>query len=263
MKFRVCITTYQRQQLLGDLLTQLAIEQHRVKEHTYKVVVYDDDPRSAPTRDVQAHIAAHDVGYKRFDEHRGKAGFWRTHGDILAHFQQSDAAVLVTLPDDCDVCEYFFGWLAAIFAQPYVDVINFHREAGVRDRAGSWGAHPPARVMMSEDTPLFVAPPLHVRPLHRVGLELVGWVDGFTAMRRKAAAAIGWRTTPIARPWHKEPHLGSGVGAQMTARLRAGGQWVYRPTRSLVRHRGQPSVMNPVARAHDPLATAYYMDDAS
>lgn len=250
MKFFVGITTYNRPALLTALLDQLVVAEHAGVRLAVCIV---DDASTVCGQPGSADKFCRRPGWHAFrnQTRRGKRGFWQSYDDLLKAFRHSDADVFVSLPDDCRLSRDFFGGLEAIFdcdARP--NVINFHRDDGERSRTGCWSSGPPT---------LLDAMPSHAG--FNLLLEEVGWVDGFTAMRRLTVADLNFEVRPIVRAWDRNPLLGSGVGAQLTLRLRDLGLMVVRPRISLVRHLDGPSVMNAQARSQDPLATVHFIDD--
>lgn len=254
MKWFVGITTYNRPKLLRQLLQQIAAQPE--KNDVLVRVVDDASPCALPTKLIESNGWA----LESMPDRCGKKGFWRVYSRLLERFEESDCARFVSLPDDCRICAHFFKWVDAYLSLRGVSCLSLHRDLGARSMHGCWDSGPPTLVNKRRALPLVVGPPAGVPPV-RMGLELCGWVDGFTAMRRAAAAKLEFRVKRVSRPWKRAPHLGSGVGEQITRRLRRAKVPIHRPTRSLVRHLGVPSEMNPEARVHHPLATADFIDD--
>lgn len=244
------ITTCERPLLLCALLDQLIELEHQGNDLC--VYVIDDATNLWPDIDMSVYFRRPGWKLHRHTTRFGKERFWQTYSELLGAFERSsEADYFVSLPDDCRLSRGFLRGLEAIFycsAKP--DAINFHRDLGVRSTRGQWGT--PAPTLLS-------AQPMHEG--RKLVLEEVGWVDGFTAMHRSCVEALGYVVTPPARGWRCNSKLGSGVGAQITLRLRDHKMLVVRPRQSLVKHLGGLSVMNPAARIEDPLSTADFIDE--
>lgn len=255
-RFMVAITTCDRPELLEALLGQLRAASFRYPGT--EVRVFDDASRAPFIHtprgsDLFRHPGWH---YYLATERGGKPGFWATWDLLLATFRASDATHLVTLPDDCAISDWFLHVIeGAMCSGPWrgrevVHALNTHVDA--RNATGCWGTGKPKRTGWAVATPHDELPP--------VGLERIGWLDGFNALDREAVEAIG-RIEPIRRGWDAHPELGSGVGAQISAKLRQRSIPIYGLTHSLVRHLGTESVMNPEARAKTSLTTLRFLDD--
>lgn len=263
-RFFVAITTCDRPAMLADLLAQLRAASFRYPN--LEVAVFDDASRTPFIETpAGADLFRHPAwSYYLATERRGKPGFWATWNRLLGAFRASEATHLVTLPDDCAISDWFLDVIeGAMCSGPWrgradggrtrfhgVEALNTHVDG--RNVTGCWGTGKPVRTGWAVQMPEGELPP--------VGLERVGWLDGFNALSRKAVSHIG-TLDPIMRSWNTRPQLGSGVGAQIGARLRAGGVVVYGLTHSIVKHLGVESVMNPAARRAAPLTTLRFLDD--
>lgn len=247
MTYFVGIVTCNRRREVQGLLEQLSLQSY---EHPgLSVMVIDDasDETLIETVRGQELFRRLDWSYFKHRERYGKPRFWETYDELLQAFLSSGADHFVSLPDDCTLSRAFFRALDTLFAMG-VNVINFHRDS--RHAHGCWCSGPPARTGLQ----------LEVDGVSMT-VDRVGWVDGFTAASRSAVETIG-RLERVDRDWVAHPQLGSGVGHQVTMRLRAAGVPVHSPSRSLVRHLEGLSQMNPVARKKHALETMDFFDDA-
>ncbi len=255
MSFFVGITTCDRPWGVHDVLMQLPpYAPQRPRVHVVDDTGFASHPLGGLLERTRELLAI--TPYWTFSQHAeryGKERFWKTYNELLALFLSGDSDYFVSLPDDCEIASVvgpppkgFFRWLEKFLER--APVVNFHRDTG-RIFHGQWGSPMPA-----------LAPWKVELDGKWMGADIVGWVDGFTAMHRHVAEDI-YPLAPITRRWDLNPELGSGVGAQITARLAKHGHQVVRPHKSLVRHLPGPSIMNPAAREKHPLATVDFIDD--
>lgn len=251
----VGITTCERPDALWALMQQLSAQSYT---HPIHVCVVDDASRRPLIERPEAQdlFRRHSWVYLTQRERLGKTGFWTTYGRLLFTFGERKDSCFVSLQDDCIISGSFFQVLDRVFGPwaagtPPIPALNTHVDE--RNATGCWGTGKPKPAGRA----------VYLHDGSWLDLERIGWLDGFNAIQREALEAIGFRMEPIRRPWEQHPELGSGVGAQLSARLREASVPIYGLSRSLVKHTGsETSVMNPVARAEHPLETLRFLDDA-
>ena len=232
-KFCVLVTTYNRPEMLLDLLHDIAREADGLP---VRVVVFDD----GSTEDYSAAVSfmgARGWEYRKVENH-GKEKYWDLTGKLFAAAKEAGAKYYLQLPDDVRLCEDFFDVILRYWRAIPDDkkiALNPLRDA-LRLNVGCWSG---------------------ITPKSGLQVDQVGWVDMCYLAEREFFELLDWRMLPI----HNRPlHLGSGVGQQITARLLEAGRSFYRAGRSLVVHVVAESRMNKMTRLQESMRVDNFID---
>jgi len=160
--------------------------------------------------------------YFRSKVNRGKKEYWRTIDFIFKRIRNIDFNYCIFIPDDAVFTPN--GQRKALQDLGKRKVLSLHNDQPERLKLNNWG-----RIPKDQGT---------------------HWSDGFIDMlfiaRKDWFQAIAWKCRKVNRNWAQNPHLGSGVGAQLTrASYRRGiaidiGKGDY-----IIRDHTRKSVMNP------------------
>jgi hypothetical protein len=200
------------------------------------VTVYDDgseDPNTVPK-----HLCA-EAGWTWISAvtPHGKENWWRWVSRIYADQRESNADLFVFLPDDVRLCQNFFKQALSVWSTLVGNKLALNLLKDSRERC--WGSK--------------------IGPLVASGrARLTGWIDGAFLCCRRYFEQLGWAVPEVdLHRWDKNKHLGSGVYAAVTEKLK--GQHLYGVVRSLLVHVQAPSVMNAAARETVPLKTQAFV----
>lgn len=228
MKIQVCITTFERAESLGLLLTDLE------REGARHVRIYDDCSQTdyaTPTALAQRN------GWKwlRAAENHGKTGFSRLLDGIWRDLAQDPAEFYVFLQDDNRLCSRFFERVLNTW-----DSIESSRKATLMlmtdTRDAIWGATKPKRLGSA---------------------DRIGWVDNIYAAPPRTLRDFGYRFPGVSVA---AGATGSGAGRGLTLALRQLGRKMYRANPSLIAHVGLPSRMHGAEREKHPLIAVNFVD---
>jgi hypothetical protein len=234
-KWLIVVTTYGRPSHAERLFVRLgaALRAAGAEGQASLLVLHDACGADYTlARQAASSIAAR-VVWLDARERFGKAGFWQIHQTALCIAQAWQPARALYLQDDVDFEESLISRIDAIWAATEDDPLRrvLYLFSSREDEAcGRW-THFPRREL----------PEAHCR--------LTNWFDlqAFVA-DAEFFALLQHAMVPIHRNrWRRRPEMSSGVGRQLTLRLRQRAH-VYQAWPPLVRHGGDPSTMNPEAR---------------
>lgn len=225
MKILTVITTYNRPELCAALIKALLIEMQE-SDHTHTLLIADDGskPDYATALADSVSRAGHRSVVIRCPENMGKANYWSLMRAIYKRSKSIAWHVMVQLPDDVlPVAGMYNAAVNALYKFKSAGVlINLYR----CHRDQEWGSPRPFDI---DDT-----------------LRYTGWMDMCYACKRAVIVALEYTVHPIYRDWRRHPEMGSGVGAQLSRRLRELSITQYQFKQSLVIDRGEhKSQMNP------------------
>ena len=237
------ITTFNRRALCLRLLKSYAKEVKRSTAHDgeqHRLILIDDCSDPNYVFDLQCaldkHLPGHEATIITCRQNYGKANYWQLLNVLYAELQsQGHTDYIVQLPDDVTLTPRFFAKakakLDAIveFTGPQaggkVACLNLYRCY----RDAQWGSGDPQPFIFGR---------------HEV--RLTGWVDMCFIAYPRMMEFLNYQLDPIDRLWRMNPDLGSGVGAQISRRLRSRRLTMWQAETSLVIDHGtQPSQMNP------------------
>jgi hypothetical protein len=178
----------------------------------------------------------------RADRHLGKAEFWRTYQTALSCTRVLDPEYVLFLQDDLEFEETFL-----------CRALDLYHSLKVGDN----GRNRPQVMNLysaSDDEPLGRWVNVPRRQVVGFPVRQTQWFDlaGFL-MERSVLRELGYRMKPIPMTrWEESGGLSSGVGRQLTRRLRTRAV-TYQCFPPLVFHGAAASEMNPEERARRPL----------
>jgi len=237
--WRVVVTACNRPGRLALLLRDLRRERRR---HHFDVVVYDDGSEPFLLPVVQRELRS--AKYERLGNVRhGRERMWQVIDRLLASCARTDYEYFFILEDDLRLCRRFFERAFAAWRSiedPALSALTLMRDE--RYEAQQW-----------HDAPVLEAPG---------GCFRLGWLDGIFMFDRTFLDALGAEVLPVSLSrWSEGSLLGSGVGPQLSLRLRAAGRAAYGVGKSLVVHAAvNTSVQNPAARREHPLRSRFFVD---
>lgn len=241
MKIHAIITTYNRREMLLALLGDLAREQAAGAD--LFVMIFDDGTppgNQVASDEIAAILKADSFRLIRMHRNHGKARYWQL---VTATWQTAYRLAwdrLCMLPDDVRLSDPFFSECERVWQaieDPKKLVLNPLLDTQ-RQNVPCW-------------TPINPTPRRH----SGVAYRHVGWNDLCLYSERAFLDALNQgrlRPIPMQR-WQRDPALSSGVGAQVSTRLYAGGYGMYQVSRSLVFHGDHESQLNPQERKRNGL----------
>jgi len=226
------IFTYNREQMLKALINEISAMNKSVDEHGYtvltssnrQIIVIDDgsDWLGSPTRNIGPYCFQCDEIIRTI--HEGKQGFWKKWLLARQIALGTDHEYFCFLPDDVSNIDLKAieeitkqGWTDRLFALNLLNAGECYR----------WGQYKP----IQEDFTL----------AGRVWQQC-DYVDGAFVTNRTTLQAFD--IEPVTSAWFDRPDKSSGVGYQMTQKLRALGCPMMLPDISLAFHGDHESVMH-------------------
>jgi hypothetical protein len=167
-------------------------------------------------------------------EHRGKPGFWRTWKDMFKWLERrTQYSHFIFLQDDCTDIQ-LDRILDIVKQMKRQDVYHLYNDG----RDSCW--------LQREPTP------------YNDQFRQVYWVDCVFICHRWLLNQLGYGIVAV-KParFERNPNISSGVGQQLTLRLRRINCRIFQPHfgQSLCNHGKMPSLMNPDARNKNNLKT--------
>jgi hypothetical protein len=234
-KWMIVVTTYGRPSHAERLFVRLgvALRAAGVERQATLLVLHDACGGDyALARKTASSVAARLV-WLDARERFGKARFWQIHQTALRIARAWQPVRALYLQDDVDFEENLIERIDAIWKATEEDPLRrvLYLFSSSEDEANGRWTHFPRREL----------PQAHCR--------LTNWFD-LQAFVADAAffALLQHAMVPIHRNrWRRRPTMSSGVGRQLTLRLRERAH-IYQAWPPLVRHGGEASTMNPEAR---------------
>jgi len=223
MKYDFCIviTTYNRENMLKDLLTDIFTYG---KDYNLYVVVFDDS--SEKILDLEKF----DIKYIRYSKNNGKHFFWKIFQDSFNFIKNINADYYLYLQDDSRLKPNFF-----------IDSVKLYNK--IEDNK---------KICLSTliyESHRNVIRWVQVDPILLGEYYLTQWVETFFICKKKFFEVLEYKMNPIPLSrWAKNKLLSSGVGQQISQRLFDMGFNMYVVYNSLVTHDDHLSVMNPEDR---------------
>ncbi len=216
MKITVIIPTYNRPDMLNDLLKQINEER---EDYDLTVQVYNDGS------DLRYAIPGYDfLDYYRFDENAGKRNYWRRVN--TAFRRREKAHYYIMLADDMRICKNFFSEAINQYndiEHPHKICLNLLKD----ERKENWTGF--KRKDLGDH-------------------YLTQWNDLCFIATEKFFNIIPGVYSIDPNRWNENPLYGSGVGAQISFRVLTSKHNMYQVKESLVSHGKHKSVMNEEAR---------------
>ena len=202
-----------------------------LKKTKHKVLVIDDG--SEYNFETLSTIDRSDWKLLSNPFNGGKEKFWERWLEALSGFKESNEEYVLFLPDDVsniqidkidNLCNQ--GWDDYLFA---VNVLNDGRE-------NCWGEFSLGQIEINID---------------KVKYREVGFVDCGFLSNRNTMSKINIDEVP--KSWFNRSDKSSGVGYQLTTKMRELGVRMMTPDKSLAYHGDHDSVMHPEERKNNPL----------
>ena len=224
----VAITSYNRQDNLIGLCASLQDDEHQ--SIIPDIAVFDD---CTPSLTI---FRGPGIKLIQSQEHRGKAGFWKTYNDIFAYCKENEYDYYIILPDDVEPCPEFVKEAIASYenAGKPICLSPLVTNRTLLPGISRWGRKPIVR----KDNGLSPYYETH-------------YFDCCTVCRRDFFEALHWLLAPIVP--HPDPHRSSGVGRQVTIRLQEQGKRMCHVERTLLTIVPSDSQMNPEERKRHPM----------
>lgn len=221
------IFTYEREQMLNSLLVEFQNTDH-------EILIIDDGSKYLERIEAYCYNteSIQLATVKTFD-HTGKKGFWQKWKFAFDHIKQTDNKYICFLPDD--VCNLDLKAIENFTKQGW-DNMNFAinlSNSGARYRWGKWSTGQPD---FKIDGMLF---------------QECGYVDGCFITNRHTLNGI--EIDPVPASWFNRPDKSSGVGYQLSMKMREKRVKMMIPEYSYLFHGDHPSVMHPDHRKETPL----------
>lgn len=221
----VIIPTYNRPQILGNLLKDLVREQ--ADGLRLDVRVYDD-ASTCDNTDQCNLVDARGWQWCRVSHHHGKTKYWQLIDRAFGDMALCPAGKMVLfIHDDYRLDELFFSKASEIW-QSIDDPCKLALTVAVDpDRRNSrcWTGVDPEK-------------------LGRVWKTQ--WVDGAFIARPRFFSSLQYRVPPVrSNRWHRDPSLSSGVGRNLSVHLANAGYHLYRTDVNLAHHQDGPSMLHP------------------
>ena len=229
----ILITTYNRPEYLKKLLD--AIYKNKKKNHRLIIQVYDDGSEKK-----YDFIKKYKVGYKKTN-HYGKKGYWKLINYAFSKIRNTDYDYYIQIPDDVTLEDNFINKAIASF-----EAINDRKKIALnllldKGRRGkkNWTGFKPIRMSF-----------------HGMDFYRTQWIDMCYIAKRNFFEELRFRIDAIDKSrWEIDRLYGSGVGAQISIKLKERGFNMYQVFKTLVYHGDHVSLMNPKERKINRLVT--------
>jgi FkbM family methyltransferase len=234
--FHIVVTTYNRPQELRCFLTSLMAD---AGERTVLCRVYNDGS-TLPYADRPEGTENFRIKYIDVGARHGKERYWQLINRTFDAVRATAARFYLQLPDDVEVQPGFFDHAERSYdaiADPAKIAMNLYLDHSRIGKA-CWTKHLP-RICRFGETTVFKT----------------GWIDMIFLAERRFFEQLDYKIQPIplAR-WRRNPRLSSGVGMQISQRLRDFS--IYQVRDCFLRSLPISSLMHPDRPAHEDLSTA-------
>ncbi len=210
--------------------------------HEIKVnIVNDKSDKSYASVLEYLRKVTYKYDYAESSEHFGRTNYWQLVDYLFKQLMASEFDYMIQLPDDIRLTGGFFD--EAIRLWNYVNdprkaCLNLLNDYG-RDGKNIWTG-------------------TEIRSLGDV-ME-TGWVDMCYIAEKKFLEALNYDLKEVNRLWTNNENHSSGVGMQISIRIKEAGLRMYQVKKSLVIHGPHESVMHPNHRKTVPLITNHAGD---
>jgi FkbM family methyltransferase len=231
----IAITTYNRPDSLRRLLESLMADAGRLK---IDCRVYNDRS-TVQYAELPAGNEQFQIVYINLEKHHGKPEYWRVVDKIFRDLEGTSSRYYIQLPDDVQVRPGFL--------RHAINTYERIRDPGKLCLNLYLDCH---RIGKANWTPMLPQIERH----DDVSVFKIGWIDLCYLAERRFFERLNFRIDPIdAKRWKRNPLLSSGVGMQITHRLK--GQGLYQVRDCYVSSTSIPSAMNPNRPASEDLST--------
>lgn len=225
----IAIPTYNRHDMLHRLIQQIVRES---KGWQITIGIYDDCSTIPVT--ISPNIKIPHILY-RFSKNNGKIDYWILADRIFKDFQNSKADFIIYMADDIVLHTGFFDTLIQqwnAIEDPDKATLSFFYDS-LRRGKPCWG---------------------RFTPINQGNYWLTQWLDMAFLAPRHTLEVLNFEVLPVdSSRWKDNPLLSSGVGQQLSQRLRKLRLKMYHLDRDLADHGMHESRMHPEARRLNPL----------
>lgn len=218
-KYHVAITTYNRPESLLKIIKQIILED-------VTIAIYDDCSDVCYKKVIEFLLKSNKNFIFKSNKHNlGKKGFSTTYNNIFKDISESDSTYFIQIPDDIILIPDFFYRATSQLNEIGEPVLNI--------ATSSFHTHKYIKLGKKKE---------------KIG-EHYYWtdvyVDGAYIAKKEFFKIIGYHIEKMVRNWKRYPQLGSGTGFKIKEKYKKN---MLQVTRSLVKHTGHDSVMNPEMR---------------
>jgi hypothetical protein len=217
--FCIIITTYNRSEMLKNLLDQINTQK---KDYKLKIIILDDGS-------TEKYDLSDDHTYIKIFPNMGKKRFWKIINTSFKIVKNVTSKYFIYLQDDVTIVDNFFETLVNRY-----ESINDGRKMALsflsdyRITKPNWTGFNP--IQMGE-------------------VVKTQWVELHFICEKKFFDVINYAMEPIPiSRWDRDPNLSSGVGWQLSTRLHKKGFGLYHTNDTLVGHGNHESQMNKTER---------------
>jgi glycosyltransferase involved in cell wall biosynthesis len=225
--FCILITTYDRGNMLYDLINQIEKQKNNSK---ILIVIFDDGSPQNYQFDNQ------NIKYVKFFPNQGKKKYWKIVNVMFNYVRHINANYFIQLPDDIQLVDNFFGV-----------VVNEYEK--IQD---------PSKICLNilSDSRIFRHNWTNFNPIDMGDHVKTQWNDMCYISTKEFFKDLnyGIDEVPMSR-WNNNPNLSSGVGQQISLKLHKNKKSMYHTKRSLVIHGDHDSKMNYNERHNTPIIT--------
>lgn len=223
--FCVIITTFNRQEMLKNLLNQIS----EYKDFKIKTIVFDDCTN--PVLNIDEFNAIKIT----YTKNKGKKGFWKIISDTYKVCKKINSKYYIYLQDDASLKDDFFSESVRIYEK-----INDPLKISLNTRI----------VESQRGVPNWT----NFQPIEYDEYYKTQWTELFFICERKFFEVLNFKVNPIpSNRWDLDPNLSSGVGDQISTRLYQMGLNQYQVKNSLVIHGDHVSTMHADLRKGEKL----------
>lgn len=207
-KAEIHITTYQRKEMLENLVDQLG---------NHKIHIWDDNS----TYEIPYNLKKHN--YFRFGMNFGKRLAWRKFKHIFRSIK-NHSDYYIFLADDSELCDDFINKAIRLY-----ESIN-----------------DPKKICLSFSHPDRCKVPNFngIKPIDKGNVIKTQWTDLTFICEHRFFQEVEVGEV-IETRWLKDPYLGSGVGSMISTNFLNKGYNLYNVKEEMIRHLGDISLMNP------------------
>lgn len=230
----VIITTYNRPAQLRRLLDDLMADAGDLR---VLCRVYNDRSEQAYT-DLPSSRANFTIEYIDLPVHHGKANYWKLINRMFRDLRAVQARYYMQLPDDVRLKAGFIANAIGVYESidnPNKICLNLYLDSS-RIGKPCWNPLLP-----------------QIEAFGEMRVFRTGWIDMVYLTERRFFEALNFTLQPIpAERWRRNPRRSSGVGSQISRRLKR--LAFYQVRTPLLTSEAVPSLMNPTRPSHEDLS---------
>jgi len=244
MKIKIFITTFNRPEMLVDLLKNL---KQQASNHDLSLFIVNDCS-TADYAPVLKYLKSHwknQYDYFVTEINYGKKDYWQLINFAYQQLETMEFDYLYQMADDILPVDNFFDRSISLFKSipdKQLACLNLFNDYS-RNGKSFW-----------------TNTPVQYFNYDGIDLLLTGWVDMLYMATKDYLKYLNYKIDPVDHNWSGNRYLSSGVGRQISQRLVSGGYHIYQVKKSLTIHDDHPSVMHPTERQHTPLLSNHNTD---